>query len=158
MIFEQNFWTQFWHRWGGTIVKFFKLIFIKRFYLLARADIFWGKRKKVLCFVERRQRHFLLLREDRGDENTSLRTRVSIVVIHAHGRLWVSFNFISRLSYTFIISGLVTQSWFIYFFGTKNPQPKHRIVWSMWDSPEKLKHWVYLSKKVKYLGSRSHCK
>jgi len=46
-----------------------------------------GKRKKALCFAERRQRHFVLLREDRGDENTLLRTRVFIAVIHAHGRL-----------------------------------------------------------------------
>ena len=119
---------------------------------------FWRQKKKALCFAERRQRHFVLLREGRGDENTSSRTRVSVVVIHAHGRLWVSFNFISQLSHTFIIYGLVTQSWFVYFFGTENPQLKHRNVWSVWDSPDKLKHWVYLSKMVKSLGSRNHCK
>jgi len=43
--------------------------------------LFGGKRKKTLCFVEKGQRHFVLLREDRGDENTSSRTRVCVATI-----------------------------------------------------------------------------
>ena len=58
MIFEQYFWTQFWHRWGGTVVKFFKLIFIKRFYLLARADIFWREKKKSIVFCREKTKAF----------------------------------------------------------------------------------------------------
>jgi len=58
MIFEQNCWTQFWHRWGGT-VKFFKLIFIKRFYLLSRADIFWREKKKKHCVLQREDKCIL---------------------------------------------------------------------------------------------------